>query len=630
MEVGQPAAAAAPRPLRIKKKPTPAGLKAPAGATAATAANSDARPPGASTLRKHAWQYVDMVREDLGDSFRPRSTEEDVNAVRQFHRSETPAEGSTQRGPTQRGPIPKFTQTGSLVLRDVILGEVRVPEDAPTGNEVSAKYGSGTGSPRKAPPLEAPAEGTDLWNARIQCHVVRMHDPPPKGPPPIQGTAYGSVFSEAVMTFEHVDETEDGTHALGGSGPKIVIRLKSGGTRGPAQPTPHGYVLHGHDIEFVCGPYTDGFPDRVHIVRKRFRSDTFGVIQVDLPEGSGESIMNFLHVFHNLPGRTPSWAPLTDMASVTGGLSSDGIYEASFWGTDWAIQSNDPANADDGSRKARPTQPTDQRAYFAITGDARAGQASLTCYEGQYRASWETWDLRDVVIEPNTDTNAVVLSLSTTDSNGHVGRFTKEIRPLRGIRRRGGGGGLSIQSIMTAVHRARLCTTRADISIPPGVPEQDLDADSGSGSGGGASAAPAATSAQAASAEADAGGAPMAIDPPANGELTEIRDGMTKLSAKPGEQKHLVVLGQGLATQFSRANQQVPNKEYVPVILEHSEGIHRIVSLLTKHDPRHVGELAYVIGDAELGPIRALPVASRTERSLVERHKASLVRSWRQ
>ena len=57
------------------------------------------------------------------------------------------------------------------------------------------------------------------------------------------------------MSFEHVDEPEDGTRVPGGSGPTIVIRLTSGGTQGPAQPTQHGYVLHGHDIEFVCGPY---------------------------------------------------------------------------------------------------------------------------------------------------------------------------------------------------------------------------------------------------------------------------------------------------------------------------------------------------------------------------------------
>ena len=101
---------------------------------------------------------------------------------------------------------------------------------------------------------------------------------------------------------------------------------------------------------------------------------------------------------------------------------------------------------------------------------------------------------------------------------------------------------------------------------------------------------------------------------PTNGELAKIRDGMAALSVKPGVQKHLVVVGHGLASQFSKANQQVPNKEYVPVILEHSEGHPRIASLLTMHDPLHVGEVAYVIGDAEMGPIRALPVTSRTER----------------
>ena len=96
MEDGQPPAAAAPRPLRIKKKPKPPGLLAPAGATEATA-NSDARPPGASTLRKHVWQNVDIVRADLANSFRPRSTEEDVDAVRYFQPTD-------RRRPRQRDP----------------------------------------------------------------------------------------------------------------------------------------------------------------------------------------------------------------------------------------------------------------------------------------------------------------------------------------------------------------------------------------------------------------------------------------------------------------------------------------------------------------------------------------------
>ena len=100
------------------------------------------------------------------------------------------------------------------------------------------------------------------------------------------------------------------------------------------------------------------------------------------------------------------------------------------------------------------------------------------------------------------------------------------------------------------------------------IPGQDLDADSGSGSGGGASAAPTGASAQAASEfepigapppEADAGGERMAIDTPdahkqvvpTDDESAKIRDGFAKLSTKPGVQKHLVVVGVGLASQFS-------------------------------------------------------------------------------
>ena len=62
-------------------------------------------------------------------------------------------------------------------------------------------------------------------------------------------------------------------------------------------------------------------------------------------------------------------------------------------------------------------------------------------------------------------------------------------------------------------------------------------------------------------------------------------------------------------------------------MLEHSDGFQRIASLLTKHDPRRVGELAYGIGDAEMESIRALPVMSRAERILVERREQGLIGS---
>jgi hypothetical protein len=114
---------------------------------------------------------------------------------------------------------------------------------------------------------------------------------------------------------------------------------------------------------------------------------------------------------------------------------------------------------------------------------------------------------------------------------------------------------------------------------------------------------------------------------PIDNESAKLRDGFTTLSVKPGVQNHLVVVGVGLASQFNKATQQVPNQEYLPVLLEHTDGFQRVASLLTKNDPHHVGELAYVIGDAEMEPIRSLPVTSRAERDLVERRTQGLVGS---
>ena len=266
----------------------------------------------------------------------------------------------------------------------------------------------------------------------------------------------------------------------------------------------------------------------------------------------------------------------------------------------------------------------------------------------QNRGSWETCDLRDAAIEPNSGDDAVVLTFSAVDSNGQVGHFVKEIRPLLRSINQGNRSkrtrGLTIQTMTTAIHRARLCTTQAAISTPPVNTGQDLDADSGSGSGGGASAAPTDTSAQAESEfeptgapppGADAGGGGMAIDAPdahkhevpIDDESAKLRGGFATLSVKPSVQNHLAVVGVGLASQFDKATRQVPNREYLPVLLEHADGFERVASLLTKNDPRHVGELAYVIGDAEMEPIRALPVTPRAERDLVERRTQGLIGS---
>ena len=70
---------------------------------------------------------------------------------------------------------------------------------------------------------------------------------------------------------------------------------------------------------------------------------------------------------------------------------------------------------------------------------------------------------------------------------------TKEIHPLvQGKAKKG----LPIPQMMTAIHRARLCTSQA-ITQAPAPPAQDPDAASGEGRGGGAQGTPAAASAQA-------------------------------------------------------------------------------------------------------------------------------------
>ena len=108
------------------------------------------------------------------------------------------------------------------------------------------------------------------------------------------------------------------------------------GDRDPAQ---HGFTIHGHDIDLIYADHPWSFLDRLTIVRKRFRPDVSGVIQIDVPPGSGTTaIANFMHVFHNLPGCAPNKPPLPNLPVIAEDTAVTGVYTASFWGNDWAIQ----------------------------------------------------------------------------------------------------------------------------------------------------------------------------------------------------------------------------------------------------------------------------------------------------
>ena len=94
------------RLLRIKKKQKP-GFVPPASASAAPA-DGGARAPAPPVAAKHAWQHADLVRKDLSEMFRPRSTEQELGSIRAYSAptdsAATPAGPDTQRGSTtQRG-----------------------------------------------------------------------------------------------------------------------------------------------------------------------------------------------------------------------------------------------------------------------------------------------------------------------------------------------------------------------------------------------------------------------------------------------------------------------------------------------------------------------------------------------
>ena len=309
---------------------------------------------------------------------------------------------------------------------------------------------------------------------------------------------------------------------------------------GDGDPAQHGFTIHGHDVELVYVAHPRSFPGRITIVRKRFRPDMLGVIQIDVPPGSGTAIANFMHVFHNLPGCGPHMPPLSNLSVITEDITVMGVYTASFWGKDGAIQASAPGGppvprAAPSSRAARFIQQANQRSFFEVTGDACAGKASIKLYRDQERGSWETCDLRDAVVESNREQDAVSITFSAIDSEGHMGYFAKEIRPLS--QGKGNvGNGVSIHQTMTAIHRARLCTSQAIVRVPA-PPGQDLDAASGEGRGGGARGPSAGASAQAASAHTPAAeptdGTMVDDAPDAQAQGAAVDEASSKLRQRP-------------------------------------------------------------------------------------------------
>jgi hypothetical protein len=134
----------------------------------------------------------------------------------------------------------------------------------------------------------------------------------------------------------------------------------------PARSGRHSHSIHRRDIDLIFISHPSYFPDRISIVRKRYRPDAAGIVQVDVPPGSGTAIENFMHVVHNLPGVTPRRAPQPKLDVLAEDTAVAGVYTASFWET---------------TRRFTHRTPTDRRAHGVTTpvgGPSSRSQAMRT------------------------------------------------------------------------------------------------------------------------------------------------------------------------------------------------------------------------------------------------------------
>ena len=156
-------------------------------------------------------------------------------------------------------------------------------------------------------------------------------------------------------------------------------------------------------------------------MRKHYRSDAAGTIQLDVPPGAGTAVADFIHVFHHLPGAAPPKAPAYGTRIVTETVPSAGKYTASFWAIDYALNPPPPPVGPSG----RP-QDDSRRAFCALSGDVRTRTAHLEVFHNQDRGSSEVYDLHgaEVVSTPGARSQgAVQITFKAVDSAGETAHF---------------------------------------------------------------------------------------------------------------------------------------------------------------------------------------------------------------
>jgi len=334
------AAAAAPLPVPVRRAiaihnrkrkgaPTPTleDVRNAAG-VGGTAAQPGPNAPDAKRAPDRAWD----ISRDLRSRPRWISGIDEFEAVRILR--PPPADGEAPVFPI---PSPLGTPEEPLAppaAGATVLDLPLTDSTAPTGNAYSAPRSDGTEAtrrpePPKAPPLEPPAPGTDLYGeCGIVCHLVRTTTVPTGDPGTRAGRSrlFPSAFDASIMTFEMIAEP-NATPARGW-GPMITIEsARSAGTE----------VIHGLSVEFVMRDYPILAPDRVAIHRAGARLDAAGTLFVEFPTGTGLQMATFLHTFVHLPGALPARVrPDSEaLAAPPRNASEGGGISLEFYGVDY-------------------------------------------------------------------------------------------------------------------------------------------------------------------------------------------------------------------------------------------------------------------------------------------------------
>ena len=594
------AAAAAPgpapanRPIAIQRHKKAKGTPSPTPEDVRDAAGGGdphALLPADAPDAKLAYERAEEISRALGTRARWAPDAAEFEAVRNFQQPRT-------EGGAPLFPIPPPPGDVEELLAPPAAGpttstHAMAHDGAPVGNARSAPLPDGavgrlSEDPNKPPPLAPLTLGVDLYRG-VAAHLVRTTHVPTGDTATRKGRSrlFATVFDEVFVSFEQI-EREKATPATGW-GPIVTITATHTGAK---------EVIHGQSVEFVLRDYPDRLPRPCRDPPQRGPLRLRGNALPRVPRRRRPPNGDLPAHLRAPPGRLPPALASHERRHCRPTLSDPATATLSLLSST-PMTGPSPSRAPSVARKC----PTASSTSSPRATPKRARRPSRSAARAT-RAQQSTLDLKGAqvtVADGAYDRPAVLLTLRSTDSAGESAVFTRHLHALSGLLFKRDVGP-PVRLLATAISSAALCANAPSLGASPPM---QVDQGAGAVAGGGAAPPPA---------------------PPLPGEEQAIAAALAAVVTPPPVGKlRLLVIGNGYAPQFNAALRNVPNIGLDVLHLQSAAGFRAVVTHLLARKPSGIAEIALIIDDPELHPIRLMPTRTPQERRARDQAIDSLV-----